>query len=136
MTAQVVNDISFKRVFEGGIGHRRPERRVEQILQKVGGNLLHGGGAFGDGTITVSGELLEKSVVLSVRDSGPGIAPELLPNLFGRFVTGSETDARVGLGLAIAKSLVEAQGGTISVESQFGDGTVFAVTLPRSINPR
>jgi signal transduction histidine kinase len=89
----------------------------------------------GDGAIAVSGEISQKSVRLSVHDSGPGIAPELLPDLFERFVTGSDDNAGIGLGLAIAKALVEAQGGTIRVESQVGESSAFTVTLPLAATP-
>ncbi len=71
-------------------------------------------------------------VVFSVRDSGPGIAPEALPHIFERFYRGqaSRTGRGAGLGLSIAKELVEAQGGTITVQSQLGQGSVFTITLP------
>ena len=90
-------------------------------------------------SIAVSGEISQKSVRLSVHDSGPGIAPELLPDLFERFVTGNEANAGIGagegtgLGLAIAKAWVEAQGGNIRVESQVGEDSVFTVTLPEAV---
>ena len=99
----------------------------------------------GDGAITVSGEVVGESVALSVRDTGPGIDPDLVPHIFERFATGSETNAGIGagegtgasadtgLGLAIAKALVEAQGGTIDVESQVGQGPVFTVILPQPV---
>ena len=85
-----------------------------------------------DGAIAVSGEILQESVALSVRDSGPGIPPDLLPDLFERFVTGSKANTGIGLGLSIAKALVAAQGGTIQVESRLGEDTVFTVTLPQA----
>ncbi len=70
--------------------------------------------------------------MFSVRDSGPGIAPEALPHIFERFYRGqvSRTGRGAGLGLSIAKELVEAQGGTLKVESELGQGTVFTMTLP------
>jgi signal transduction histidine kinase len=89
-----------------------------------------------DGAIAVSGENLQDSVAIHVRDSGPGIAPELLPDLFERFVTGSDANTGIGLGLAIAKALVEAQGGTIGIESQVGEGSVFTVTLLQAQAPQ
>ncbi len=104
---------------------------LKQVLLILVGNAIK----HGDGPITVSGEVLEGSVALSVRDDGPGIAPELLPDLFERFVTGSETNTGAGLGLAIAKALVDAQGGTITVEGKAGEGGVFTVTLPLATTP-
>ena len=60
----------------------------------------------------------------------------MLPHIFERFYRGeaSRSGVSTGLGLAIAKELVEAQGGAISVESQIGEGSVFTVTLPRGRN--
>lgn len=72
-------------------------------------------------------------VTVLVRDSGPGIAPDLLPRLFGRFVRGdssrNRTTGSTGLGLSIVSAVVQAQGGTVEVVSEPGD-TTFRVTLP------
>jgi two-component system sensor histidine kinase BaeS len=66
---------------------------------------------------------------IDVQDTGAGIAPEDLPHVFDRFY--KTRDSRgMGLGLSIAKSLVEAHGGTIGAESQFGQGTTIRVILP------
>ena len=67
-------------------------------------------------------------------DTEPGIAPDVLPHIFERFYRGevSRGGASTGSGLAIAKELIEAQDGAISVESQIGEGSVFTVTLPRA----
>jgi len=73
-------------------------------------------------------------VAIRIRDSGPGIPPDMLPLIFERFQRGD--DARVkpgtGLGLSIAKALIEAQKGTIEVESQVGQGSVFTVRMPQA----
>ena len=76
----------------------------------------------------------DERVAISVRDSGPGIPPDGRQHIFERFYRGevSRSGVSTGLGLAIAKELVEAQGGAISVESQIGEGSVFTVTLPRA----
>jgi signal transduction histidine kinase len=70
--------------------------------------------------------------VIEVRDQGPGIAPEHLPHIFDRFyrVETSRSTRGAGLGLAIAKDLVERHRGTISVSSTPGQGAVFEVCLP------
>lgn len=71
---------------------------------------------------------------VQVHDSGTGIAPEGLPHVFERFWRGdkarSRTQGSTGLGLAIAKQLVEAHGGQIGVKSNVGKGTTFWFTLP------
>lgn len=75
------------------------------------------------------------SVVIYISDSGPGMAPEILPRVFDRFYRSDEGRAiaeGTGLGLAIAKSIVELHGGTISVESAPGKGTTFILRFPVS----
>ena len=85
------------------------------------------------GTITFRAEAAGKAVSLMVSDTGEGIAPEDLPRVFDRFYRGDKartTHGESGLGLAIAKSIVEMHGGTIAAESQSGQGTTMRVTLP------
>lgn len=65
-----------------------------------------------------------------VRDNGTGIAPEILPRLFDPFFTTKDTAQNTGLGLAIARGIVEQHGGTITVKSEPGQGAEFVVTLP------
>jgi two-component system OmpR family sensor kinase len=107
---------------------------LKQILLILLDNALR----HADGPIAVGGEVMERQVTVSVRDSGPGIEPEALPHLFERFSRGktSGDDNGTGLGLAIAKALVEAQGGTLTIQSQPGAGSVFSVTLPQADVPR
>ncbi len=67
--------------------------------------------------------------VVTVRDFGPGIAPELLPNIFARFAVGRGTKG-LGLGLYLARGIAEAHGGTLTVSSSPGAGATFRLTLP------
>jgi len=71
---------------------------------------------------------------ITVSDTGAGIAPEHLPHILDRFYKVDQARNRdkdsTGLGLAIAKSIIEAHGGTIAVESQLGAGSAFIMTLP------
>jgi two-component system OmpR family sensor kinase len=85
-------------------------------------------------TISVTTALSAPRVAIQIRDTGPGIAPNLLPHIFERFYRGdaSRSGGGAGLGLSIAKELIEAQDGTIAVESQIGQGSVFTVTLPQA----
>ncbi|HEX8830204.1 MAG TPA: ATP-binding protein, partial [Longimicrobium sp.] len=76
-------------------------------------------------------EAAEGELRVSVTDTGPGIAPEEVPHIFGAFWQARHADRRgLGLGLSIARGLVEAHGGSIWVESEPGRGTTFLFTLP------
>ena len=70
------------------------------------------------------------SARIRVRDTGPGIPPEVLSQIFDPFFTTKEDQQRTGLGLAVARSIVEQHGGEIAVESTPGKGTEFVVALP------
>jgi len=83
------------------------------------------------GAITLNAERSPGGICLKVTDNGRGIPAEDLPNIFDRFWRGDERrQAGSGLGLAIARQLVQAHGGSISVESQLNQGTTFIVDLP------
>jgi signal transduction histidine kinase len=86
-------------------------------------------------TVGMAVATTEGYVAIHVRDTGAGIAPDVLPHIFERFYRGqvSRSGRGAGLGLSIAKELVEAQEGTIAVESQIGQGSVFTVTLPQAM---
>ncbi len=89
------------------------------------------------GEVDISLVARPELVVLTVRDTGIGIAPGDLPNIFDRFWRADPSRSRaedrpgVGLGLAIVKWITEAHGGTINVQSRPGRGSTFTVTLPR-----
>ena len=86
-----------------------------------------------DTPITITAEIHDQSLVISVADRGPGIDEFEQALIFDKFYRGRDQRFRVqgtGMGLAIAKAIVEAHGGTISVTSQLGSGSVFSVTLP------
>jgi signal transduction histidine kinase len=104
----------------------------DRVLQ-VFSNLLSNAIKFTPegGTIRVSAQVRGNEVAFSVADSGPGIAPDEIGYLFDRFWQATHARrAGAGLGLAIAKGIVEAHGGRIWVESELGRGTVFTFSLP------
>jgi PAS domain S-box-containing protein len=85
------------------------------------------------GRITLRAAAAETEVTFAVADTGPGIAPEDLPHLFDRFWQAQRTGrGGAGLGLAIARGIVEEHGGRIWAESRAGAGSTFCFTLPRS----
>jgi signal transduction histidine kinase len=81
------------------------------------------------GSVSVAAEPDGDGVAFSVTDTGPGIPRELLDHVFDRFVKSADSGG-AGLGLAIARSLVEAHGGTIAAESPPGGGTTIRFTMP------
>lgn len=86
------------------------------------------------GSVTVEVTRGERTIELAVKDTGPGIPHELHEAIFERFRRGPDVTARgLGLGLYIARALVEAHGGSISVESSPGTGATFRVRLPAPI---
>jgi len=82
------------------------------------------------GTLTVSTRKEDTHVLLQFRDTGSGIAPEVLEHIFEPFYTTKELGRGTGLGLAIVKQTVESHNGEITVQSTLGKGTVFNVRFP------
>jgi PAS domain S-box-containing protein len=103
--------------------------RLLQVLSNLVGNAVKF--TPGGGTITLRAEARSEETVVSVRDSGIGIAAEEIPHLFDRFWQArSAQRGGAGLGLSIAEGLVKAHGGRIWVESEVGRGSTFSFTLP------
>jgi two-component system OmpR family sensor kinase len=103
---------------------------LKQVLLTLLDNaILHGKGTV---RVTAHRNPSDAQVSISVHDEGPGIAPDLLARLFERFYRGETAHRKpgLGLGLPIAKALVEAQNGTLSVESQEDGGSTFIISLP------
>ena len=105
-------------------------RRLAQVFENLLGNTVkYAPGS--DVIITIRPEKAGAAVYL--RDHGPGIAPEYLPHLFERFFRVPDHSPSVhgsGLGLYICKQILDAHGGSISAESELGQGTTFRVWLP------
>ncbi|MFL6503175.1 MAG: ATP-binding protein, partial [Nitrososphaera sp.] len=106
--------------------------RVTQVVS----NLLRNAIAFtkqAGGLISIMTVTKNDHVVVSIRDNGSGISPEVYPKLFTKFVTKSEKGT--GLGLFISKSIIEAHGGTIwAKNNEYNEGATFSFTLPLAQN--
>jgi signal transduction histidine kinase len=102
--------------------------RVREVLVNLLVNALHHTPA--NGRVTAVIKETAADVEFRVADTGPGIAPDELPRIFDRFHKGAGSRGS-GLGLTIARSLIEAHGGTIRAESLPGAGTTIVFTLPR-----
>ncbi|HMN00165.1 MAG TPA: HAMP domain-containing sensor histidine kinase [Anaerolineales bacterium] len=87
------------------------------------------------GEVRVSAQRVDEQIEVQISDTGMGIAPEHLPHIFDRFyrVDMSRTQRGAGLGLAIAKEIVSAHGGTIEIRSGIDNGSTFTVHLPINI---
>ena len=110
---------------------RGDERRLTQVLLNLVGNAIK----FTDaGEVVIKAGASNGSFELSVRDTGPGISAADQAKLFQEFQQAENPKTRkkegTGLGLAISKRIIEMHGGKIWIESQFGEGSTFFVTLP------
>lgn len=109
--------------------------RILQVLSNLVGNAIKFTPA--QGQIRLSAAVEKDEVRFAVTDTGPGIPVEEVPRLFERFYKGSTAVREgAGLGLAIAKSIVEAHGGRLWVESATGAGSTFFFTVPVAVLPR
>jgi len=110
--------------------------RIYQVIT----NLVHNAIKFTpqNGKVNISAELSENSVLMKVSDTGIGISAEDLPRIFERFYKADKARAGegAGLGLAIAKHVIQAHGGNIWVESEEGKGSTFFFTLPLKQSPQ
>jgi signal transduction histidine kinase len=106
-------------------------QRIGQVIHNILSN------AFNftpeGGVVTIRARKVDSKVEIAISDTGPGIPPEDLPHIFDRFWRKEPSRSRAtggsGLGLSIAKELVEAHGGTIEVQSTVGKGTTFTIRL-------
>lgn len=112
-----------------------PER-IEQVLVNLLANALR---YTRQGKVTVSVWVDKSRLWIAVADTGPGIAPEHLPQVFDRFWRADRSRDRAsggtGIGLTICRRLVELHGGRIEVESAVGAGSTFRFWLPRNTEP-
>ena len=111
--------------------------RIREVVSNLVANALRhtpaGGSIAVDARRSTAAARRGRSVVVTVRDTGSGIDPELLPHVFDRFAKAADSRGS-GLGLAIARGLVEAHGGSIDVESAPGRGATFRFRIP--VSPR
>jgi signal transduction histidine kinase len=107
--------------------------RIKQVITNIIDNAIRYSNSQGSITIKLAEQ--DHQNVISIQDSGTGIAQEEIPKIFNKFYRAKS--ARVnktkgsGLGLTIAKSIVELHGGKIWVESEQGKGSVFSFTVPK-----
>jgi signal transduction histidine kinase len=129
-------DIRFDIIAPGdGIVVRADPLRVSQLVGNIVGNAIKF--TPEKGRVTLKAAPDGDRVLIQVTDTGPGIQPSDIPHLFDNFWQARNNDHRgVGLGLAIAKGVVEAHGGKIWCESTVGAGSTFSFTLPMANRAR
>ncbi|MEP6757761.1 MAG: HAMP domain-containing sensor histidine kinase [Actinomycetota bacterium] len=127
-----VTDVTLRDEVPADVAAIADAERIHQVLY----NLVDNAVRFTPpgGSVSVSASRHDDRVSVAVRDSGVGIAPEHLPRLFERFYRADASRSRegggTGIGLAIARSIVEAHGGRITATSQPGNGSTFTFDLP------
>jgi two-component system sporulation sensor kinase C len=106
------------------------EGEVKQVLYNVVRNALQASPSGREVAVTI--ERRDRELVVRVADSGPGIAAVELPRIFDPFFTTKHEpgESGMGLGLSVSRSLLEAMGGRIEVETKLGVGSVFSIVLP------
>jgi two-component system NtrC family sensor kinase len=87
-------------------------------------------GKDGSITLTTFHQPDTQQVVIKISDAGPGIPKDVLAKIFDPFFTTKEVGKGTGLGLSISYSIIEKLGGTITVDSEVGQGTTFTISLP------
>lgn len=107
--------------------------RIEQVLTNLIDNAIRH--TKEDGKVHVDVQTVKSGLIFHVQDTGSGIREEDLPFVFERFYKADKARTRggsgTGLGLGIAKSIIDAHGGSITVNSKLGEGTTFTFFLPR-----
>jgi signal transduction histidine kinase len=106
------------------------ENQLERVLWNLVSNAVKFTPAGGD--ITVASRMVKKSISIRVTNTGSEISKEELSGLFSEYrrLQGAASTEGTGLGLFIVKTIVEAHGGTVAVESEAGTGTTFTILLP------
>jgi two-component system, OmpR family, sensor kinase len=144
----VLQPVQLQPIVEEACRHARqldPEREIVESAQEVTALgdrdavkqvlliLLDNALKYSQGTITIATGVVGNQALISVKDEGPGIPPEVVEHVFERFYRGDVNPSvpGFGLGLPIAKSLVEEQEGVITIESEVGKGSVVRLFLPR-----
>jgi two-component system, NtrC family, sensor kinase len=105
--------------------------QFQQVVLVLFVNAAEAMGNGGKLMVSTAFDEANDQAVIRVRDSGPGIPPDVIQQVFDPFFTTKDDKLRTGLGLAVARSIIEQHAGTITVASQPGQGAFFTITLPR-----
>ncbi len=105
--------------------------QIKQVILNLLNNAADA--CVGGGAITISTIAHQTEVLISVQDTGVGIAPEIREHIFEPFFTTKSEVKGIGLGLAVSYGIIKNHGGSISVKSEIGEGTVFTIILPLEV---
>ena len=123
------SNIKLELVSKEDVFVKADKARLNQVIANLLSNAIKFTQKEG-GIITIRTEIMNSRILVSIKDTGTGIDPEILPRLFTKFVTKPETGG-TGLGLFISKSIIEAHGGSIWAENnKDGKGASFTFSLP------
>jgi two-component system sensor histidine kinase HupT/HoxJ len=111
------------------------ENELDDLFFALVQNAVQAADGTKDRRLLITGTLQGDMVVLRFQDDCGGIEPTHVPRIFEPFFTTKPSDQGSGLGLCIARRIVCQRGGQITVESRYGEGTAFTVTLPREASP-
>lgn len=103
------------------------KERLRQVFTNICLNALQA--MNGSGTLTIEGKQSDKSVIISIKDTGPGIPKNIREKIFNPFFTTKQQGT--GLGLSVSYGIIKAHGGTVEVASDGQSGTLFHIVLPR-----
>jgi signal transduction histidine kinase len=103
------------------------QKEIKQLILNLARNAIEAMSA--KGLLAIDTVVLETDVQLQIRDNGMGIPEEIIANIFEPFFTSKKNGT--GLGLSVCRNIVEGHGGTISVQSELGQGTIFTIHFPR-----
>ncbi len=132
--AATLKDIALKIESRLGKGERRKVVGEAPRLERVLFNLLENAFRYtpGETTVTVSIKGDEEEILVEVCDQGPGIEPEIVPQLFRKIMQGKGRTGKSGLGLYFCRIVVERWGGTVGYSPRDGGGSIFWFRLPRA----
>jgi len=126
----MLDGVAIKEKFDHSIPRLHWDiNKMKQVFMNL---LMNARQAIGKnrGLIEVETRLENGNVIIKVSDTGCGIPPENLPRVFDPFFTTKPTGQGTGLGLSVSYGIITEHGGTISVDSEPGKGTVFTLTFP------
>jgi signal transduction histidine kinase len=119
--------ITYERLDSDKITVTADHSKIERVITNLINNALKFT-PYGEIFITTKEEKENKRVIVSIRDTGEGVDPEIIPNLFQKFTTKSQRG--LGLGLYISKNIIESHGGKIWYERNKSGGSIFKFILP------